>query len=225
MASVLKSDEFVRGSARGEPVAFNIEDMQSRAREYLIEIQSQATELLERSKQEAIQIKRQAHQEGLQAAQQEIAKKIEESAAKLSDQKCRTAIESCERAVAEISEATSGWLSQWRNQTVAIAAKMAEKLVRSQMQDRSELLRVWMEEAIVALRDERELRVLVNPEDFAVAGRFLQTLSRTVPHAGNVEVVPDPQIQLGGCIVRSKNGQIDQQLETQLQRLVQQLAS
>lgn len=225
MASVLKHDTLVHGSSRAEPIAFNIEDMQSRARDYLVEIQSQATELLERARLEAVQIRSQAQLEGTLAAQADIQQRIEEAAAKLSDQRCKTAIAACEQTVKQISEATTEWLSQWRNQTVTIAAKIAEKLVRSQMKDNNELLRVWMEEAIVAMRDERDLRVLVHPDDFAIAGRFLQSLSRTVPHAGNVEIVPDPQIHSGGCVVKSKNGLIDQQLETQLQRLVEQLKS
>lgn len=225
MASVLKQDSIARGTVKSEPIAFNIEDMQSRARDYLLEMQGQAAELIEKAKQEAVVIKNKARQEGIQAGQAEMQKKIEETAAKLSDQRCRTAIEGCELTVAKINESTSQWLSDWRNQTVTIAAKIAEKVVRAHMRDNNELLRVWMEEAIVAMRDERDLRVLVNPDDFAIAGRFLQNLSRTVPHAGNVEVVPDPEVKPGGCIVKSKNGQIDQQLETQLQRLVDQLSS
>lgn len=225
MASVLKQDTIAQGTSKAVPIAFNIEDMQARAREYFQEMQNQAADILNRAKQEAQQIKNQARQEGLLAAQAENQKKIEETAAKLSDQRCRTAIEGCEKTVQKLTEETSHWLSEWRNQTVAIAARIAEKIVRAQLKDNSEVLRVWMEEAIVAMRDERDLRILVNPDDFAVAGRFLQSLSRTVPHAGSVEVIPDPEIKPGGCIVRSKNGQIDQQLETQLQRLVDQLAS
>lgn len=225
MASVLKQDSIALGSSKSEPIAFNIEDMQSRAREYLLQMQSQAAEVIELARKEAIKIKNQAKQEGLNEAKEESQRKIDEAAAKLSDQRCRTAIESCEKTLAQMNQATSEWLSEWRNQTVLIAARIADKLVRNHMKDNNELLRVWMEEAIVAMRDERDLRVLVNPDDFAIAGRFLQSLSRTVPHAGGVEVIPDPEIKPGGCIVKSKNGQIDQQLETQLQRLVAQLSS
>lgn len=89
--------------------------------------------------------------------------------------------------------------------------------------DHEETLRVWMEEAIAAMREVRELRVLVHPDDFAVAGRFLQQLSKSIPQAASVEIIPDPEISLGGCLVRSAHGQLDQQLEVQLQRLVEQL--
>ena len=91
------------------------------------------------------------------------------------------------------------------------------------MQDHDETRRVWMEEAIVAMRNVRELLVLVHPDDFSVAGRFLQQLAKSIPQAASVEILPDPEIKAGGCVVRSSHGQLDQQLESQLQRLVEQL--
>jgi flagellar assembly protein FliH len=80
-----------------------------------------------------------------------------------------------------------------------------------------------MEEALVTMRDSRDIRIVVNPDDFELAGRYLQKLSKTMPQAGSAEVLPDPEVSRGGCIVRSSYGQIDQQLETQLERLVEQL--
>lgn len=226
MASVLKHDSHPqRGSTISAPVAFNIEDMQARAKDYLLEVQQQAAELLEDARKEAAALKTQARQEGLKAAAAEIERRIEDTANQKSDERCKTAIDACQKAVDQLTASTTDWLAEWRNQTVEIATKIAEKLVRHEMAAQGELLRVWMEEAIVAMRDERDVRILVHPDDFAQAGRFLQSLAQTIPHAGNATVVPDPQIQPGGCLVRSKHGQLDQQLESQLRRLVEQLSN
>lgn len=219
MASVLKQDGLIRGTAAASPVAFNVEDVQSKARDFLTEVQQQAVTILDQARQEADKIRLQSKQDGMRDAQ----KQIDETANRLSDQRCRTAIAGCQHSVQQLNEATVQWLAQWRNQTVQLAARIAEKLVRREMASNNELLRVWMEEAIVALRDERDLRVLVHPDDFSIAGRFLQSMAKSVTHAASVEIIPDPEIHPGGCIVRSKHGQIDQQLETQLQRLVDQL--
>jgi flagellar assembly protein FliH len=219
MASVLKQDGLLRGTATACPVAFNVEDVQSKARDFLAEVQQQAATILNQARQDADKIRVQAKQEGLRDAQ----KQIEETANRLSDQRCRTAIAGCNQSVDQLNEATTQWLAQWRIQTVELAARIAEKLVRREMASNNELLRVWMEEAIVALRDERDLRVLVHPDDFSIAGRFLQSMAKSVTHAASVEIIPDPEIRPGGCIVRSKHGQIDQQLETQLERLADQL--
>ena len=229
MASVLKSsslkaDASATGSDYPQLVAFNVEDVQVRARDYLSQVEKEANEILEAAQQDAADIRERSRAEGLAAAQSQVQQQIQEAAQQLSDRRCKTAIAACEATVSQLTHDTTQWLALWRNQTVELAAQIAEKLVRREMEDSNETLRVWMEEAIVALRDARDVRVLVHPDDFAVAGRFLQQLAKSVPQAATVEILPDPEVTFGGCIVRSTHGQIDQQLETQLQRLVDQLS-
>lgn len=223
MASVIKQHTFARGASHPETVVFNVEDVQTRAREYLAEVQQQADALIEDAKREAKQLLAEAKQLGLEQAEKDMEQRVEQAAQKLSDARCKTAISACELAVSGVSECSSQWLSVWRNQTVSLAARIAEKLLRREMRDNDELLRVWLEEALAAMRESRELKIVVHPDDFAVAGRFLQQLSKSVPQAAGAEVIPDPDVSRGGCIVRGNNGQIDQQLETQLERLVEQL--
>ncbi|GAB5404154.1 MAG: hypothetical protein Aurels2KO_23850 [Aureliella sp.] len=221
MASVIK-----QGSIPEElktPDAFNVQDVRQQADEYFAEIQAKASELVQQAEDEAEAIRETARQQGLKDAEAEVEKKVNEQAHKLSDARCRTAIQACERTVSNLSTSTTDWLEVWRKQTVTLATKMAERIVRREMQDNSEVLAAWLEEAIVATRDMRDLRVLVHPDDFAVAGRFLTQLAKTVPQAATAEVLPDPEVELGGCIVRNSDGQIDQQLTTQLDRLIEQL--
>ncbi len=225
MASVLKSTAITQHTGLASPGAFNVEDVQSRARKYLEQVQLEAEQILTKARSDAEQIRAEAEQQGLAEAQEKFAQQVEEEAQRLSDQRCRTAIATCETTVKELANETTNWLARWRNQTVELAAKIADKLVRRELASENELLRVWLEEALVALRDARDLRVLVHPDDFAVTGRFLQQLAKTVPQAASVEILPDPEVSQGGCIVHSNHGRIDQQLETQLNRLVEQLSS
>lgn len=223
MATILKGDRAGQSSTNVHPIAFNVEDVQERARAYLAEIQQQAARIVEEANRRSVDITNSAHQAGLNSGRAEFDEQVERRAQQISDQRCKTAIASCEATVQRLASETSEWLANWRNLTVELAARMAEKLVRRSMQDNEEVLRVWLEEAIIAMRDARELRILVNPDDFSIAGRFLQNLTKMIPQAAQIEVIPDPEISLGGCIVRSMHGFIDQQLETQLQRLVEQL--
>lgn len=224
MASVLKHDILRKGTEFATPVAFNVEDVQSRARVYLEEIQKEAEQVLANAQLEAKRLQVEAMKKGAADAEAEFEQRVQKAAEKLSDVRCRTAIAACESTMLNLTTDTTQWLAIWRNQTVELATKIAEKIIRRQLQDHDEVLRVWLEEALVALRDVRDVRVLVHPDDFAVAGRFLQHLAKSLPQAASAEVIPDPDVKLGGCIVRSNHGLIDQQLETQLQRLVDQLS-
>jgi flagellar assembly protein FliH len=225
MASVLKQDHALSGQAPLQPVAFNMDDVQQRARKFLAEVEKQAQQILEQARREADQIKTVARENALAEAKAEIDRRVEQRSVQLSEQRCKTAVAACQQTVDQLSQSIAQWLAEWRNQTVHLAAQIAEKVVRNRMQTDDEILRVWMEEAIVAMRDEREVRVLVHPDDFALAGRFLQSMMNSIPNAGSVTIVPDPQVQTAGCLVRSRNGQIDQQLQSQLKRLVEQLSN
>ncbi len=225
MASVLKAEDAKRQLAAATPVAFNIEDIQQRARKYLQETQQQAEEILRQARIEAERIREQARQAALQDAAQAIQDQAEQRAQQLSDARCKTAIAACQQTVRELTQHSTHWMEMWRNRTVEIACKIADKIVRQAMAHDREILRGWMEEALVAIRGARHIRILVHPDDFSVAGRFLQQLAKDVPHANGAEVVPDPEVEPGGCSVRSENGSIDQQLETQLRRLAEQLGA
>lgn len=223
MAAVLKSEQLASGGPHPQAIVYNVEDVQARAREYFQQVQQEAAGILAKAHQDAIQIRERAQTDGIAQAQATIEQNIQHAAQQLSDARCKTAVTACEATVQQLSQQTSAWLAVWRNQTVTLASRIAEKILRREMLDRDETLRVWMEEAIVSMREVRELRVLVHPDDFAVAGRFLQQLSKSVPQAAHVEIIPDPEVSSGGCIVRSAHGQLDLQLEAQLQRLMEQL--
>ena len=223
MASVLKQNALIEQGEYPRAVAFNMEDVQAKARDYLAEVQQQADKIIEDAKAEAARIQQQARETGAAEAKKQFDEQVAQESRRLSDQKCKTALVACQKTVDELVDVTSEWLAVWRNQTVELAGMMAERLTRKAMDDESELLRVWLEEALVAMRESRELRVLVHPDDFSVAGRFLQSLVKTVPQAAAVEVMPDPSINPGGCVVRSSDGQFDQQLSSQLDRLIEQL--
>lgn len=223
MATVIKHDSLTLAGKAPQPAAFNVEDVRSKARDYLLDIQEQAEEILSNARSEAEALRVSAKQEATAEANQEFESRVTEAAKKLSDNRCKTAVAGCQKMVSGIEESTSQWLSIWRSQTVTLAAKIAEKIVRRELDENNDLLSSWLEEALIAMRDSRELKILINPDDFEVAGEYLKKLTKSVPQAADAELHADPDIARGGCIVRSNNGTIDQTLETQLSRLVEQL--
>jgi flagellar assembly protein FliH len=226
VASILKQNVLLRGADTPQPVAFNIEDVQARARDYLLEVQQQAAEFLQRAGEEAKTIKEQARQAGLAAAQVEFERRVAKSAKELSDQRCHTAIAAGENTLQQLASATNQWLEAWRDQTVQLAVKMAEKLVRHELSFQSAaVLERWLEEALRAARDTRELRICVHPNDMEVAGAALERLAKAVPNAAAATVIADAEVKPGGCLMLSEQGSIDLQLETQLERLAGSLGS
>ena len=226
MASILKHDALVRGGELPQPIAFNMEDVQSRAREYLAEVQQQAAAILQQAQADANQLRQQAQREGLAAAQQQISQQIATEAKALSDQRCKTAIAACELSVQELIASTTEWLEAWRDQTVRLSLRMAEKLVRKELSWQPEaIFQRWLEEALRSARDSRELKISVHPTDYEIAGQTLEKLAKSIPQAAQATVVCDPEVKVGGCVLVSEHGSLDLQLETQLERIAEQLDS
>ncbi|MGN6136875.1 MAG: FliH/SctL family protein [Aureliella sp.] len=223
MATILKQSQLQLSGADQRLVAFNIDDVQQRAQAYLQQVRQQAAEMLAAAQREAESVRNKARSEGQADAQKDLAQQVEDRARQLTEERIRTATAACQQAVDSLSSDTTQWLQEWRDVTIDLAIAMAEKLVRQSMAQGLEPLRVWLEEALMLMRDARDVHILVHPDDFTWAGRYLQQMAKHVPHAGTAEILPDPEVSRGGCIVRCGQGQIDQQLESQLARLGEQL--
>ena len=223
MATILKQAHMQQSGDADRMVVFNVDDVQQRAQAYLAQVREQAAAVLASAQSEANAQRDAARAAGIAEAQKNIAQQVEERARQLTEERIRTATAACQQAVDSLTTDTTQWLQEWRDLTVDLAIAMAEKLVRQSMASGLEPLRVWLEEALMMMRDARDVHILVHPDDFTWAGRYLQQMAKHVPHAGTAEILPDPEVSRGGCIVRCQHGQIDQQLETQLARLGEQL--
>lgn len=224
MAGVIKSHDLEKQTSAALPVEFNVEDIQSRSKQQLEDAKREADAIIAAAQNRAQAIKENAVKEGMQEARKNIEEQIQLAANELSDERCRTAIAACESTVDTLIVETANWLGKWRDQTVELAARIAEKIVRREMTENTDLLRGWLEESLVSVRESRDIQAHVHPDDFAVAGRFMQQIARSIPQAASVEIIPNPDVSAGGCIVKSNDGTIDFQLESQLERLVEQLS-
>ena len=68
-----------------------------------------------------------------------------------------------------------------------------------------------------------DVRLRLHPHDFETLGPHVQRLTRVLSRLGKVDVAADPTIAKGGCIVDTHFGTIDQQVESQLRRIEQEL--
>jgi flagellar assembly protein FliH len=73
-------------------------------------------------------------------------------------------------------------------------------------------------EAVRRSKERGRLLVRVSPEDFELLNaRRRELLEGAV--AGEVDLVADPKVKLGGCLLEGASGSLDARLELQLQRL------
>jgi type III secretion protein L len=99
-----------------------------------------------------------------------------------------------------------------------LSVKIAEKILGRELdRDKTAIVDI----VATALRQARRNEMItlrVNPGDLPVVEQHRQRFE----HAGRnqfLDIVPDPAVSAGGCVIESESGAIDAQLETQLRVL------
>ena len=216
MSTIIKATDRNRGI---HGVAFNFDDMALRADEYLGQIREQARQILAQASKESQAIRQQAENEGRQAAQRSIDEMLDKKIA----EQMKTALPAMKAAVDGILQAQPGWLAQWENGAIRLAARMAARVLRRELKLDPQVPLPLMREALELSRGSADVRVLLNPDDYAALRDQVQALVTELSRVGAAQVVSDPRITPGGCRVETRHGAIDQQFEAQLNRIVEEL--
>jgi flagellar assembly protein FliH len=219
MAGIIKSGVF-QGASGTSPVSFNFEDMTSQADVYLNSIRKQATQILTQAKERVVAIEAEARERGRQAALQEATVLAQEHL----DKRLQSLLPALESSITAIQHSRETWLRHWEQNTVKLAASIAERLVRRELSKTPEISLDWIREALELVTGEARVTLHLNPGDFETLGERAQQLLTRLTKLGVATISPDPAIEAGGCRVVTDFGSIDQQLSSQLERIREELS-
>ncbi len=216
----------IKATDRGhgiEPVAFNFDDMAVKAGAYLDGVRQQASQVVARAQQQAEQsrkkIEDEAHKKGYADGQREIQRLVEK---KLGEQ-LATLLPALAATIQEIQHAKQAWLTHWERSAVKLATAIAEKIVRRQIEACPEITLGLIRESLELAAGSSTVRVMLHPKDYEALQPKAETLVAAAAGLGDCELVADAAISPGGCRVETAFGCIDQQIETQLRRIEEEL--
>ncbi len=212
MTTVIRATDRNRGV---HGVAFNFDDIAAKAESYLDTVRVEAGRIVEAARQEAEAIRQQAQQQGHQAAMQAVEQMI---AKQLS-----TVLPALRQTIQDIQHAKQAWLTHWEASAVHVAAAIAERLIRGELNDRPEITLTLLREALELAAGSSQLRIHINPDDHQAIGGQVEMLVGELATLTSAEIVPDARITRGGCRVETSFGVIDQQFEAQLKRIEEEL--
>jgi flagellar biosynthesis/type III secretory pathway protein FliH len=208
------------GAPVARPVAFNFEDMNDRASEYLETVRTEAAKIVQQAHQQAEQIRRQAQVDGKKAAEEAAQKALDDRIARRMD----TIFPALDQLVSQLTDAKAELMRRWEESAVAVATAIAERVIRRELERKPEITLDLIAEALRLAAGAADVTVHINQTDHEHLGpqvnRLAETLSRLTP----TMVYADPDVTPGGCIVRTKFGEIDQQIESQLARIRDELS-
>ena len=221
MATIIKREsEFYPSGTRLSAMALDMSDMSGQADEYLQDVQLQALRIVEQAREEALTVRAQAELAGRQAAEAAIERILDEKVAR----QMKSLTPALAEAVKQIEDSRQEWLGAWEARTVQLACAIARRIVRRELQQQPELSVQWISEALRLCAGAAEITVRLHPSDHATLGSQASQLAAEFHPAAPAKIVADPSITPGGCRVETEFGSIDQQIETQLDRIAQELS-
>jgi flagellar biosynthesis/type III secretory pathway protein FliH len=217
MSAIIKATDRNRAV---QTVAFNFDDMAAKAGQVLETVRDEAARLLAEARQEAVDLKKKAEvegrSEGMAAIEQMVRERIDEERATL-----RPALQ---QAVQAIHDAKQAWLGHWEKSAVHVAAAIAARLVRRELSQTPEITVALVREALELAAGNARLTIRLNPADHANLHGQVQSLVRQLAPLAEAELIADPLVSVGGCRIETRFGVIDQQFESQLARIEEELA-
>ena len=216
MATVIKALER-SGTHAGE--AFNLDDVRVQAEAYLSRVREQALHILIEAQKQAENIKQAAAAEGRREA---LAKADAELEAKVAGQ-MQQVLPALKSAATQLENARPGWLAHWERRAVHLATAIAGRILRRKLPAMPEVTIALVREALELAAGASQVRVLMNPEDFALLRGQVERLTAEIAKLGSAEVLADESIARGGCRVETLHGSLDQGFEAQLARIEEEL--
>ncbi len=212
MATIIRSADAPHGSRVAD---FNFDDIVAQAGLYLARAKTEAAEIVAQAGREAESIRREAEEAGRRAALQEVETMVAEQTA--------PALQAMRQATADLQSARQQWLVHWETAAVQLSTRIAQRIIRRELHEQPEITLTLVREALELAAGSPTIRVHLNPKDYKSLGSQVRAMIDAMSSVGGAEVLSDAKISQGGARVETRFGAIDQQIDSQLKRIEEEL--
>lgn len=168
----------------------------------------------------ADQGRKQGHAEGLAKGLEEGRKKGREEAQTQAKPQIDALVRSWDTAMKDFEKRRDAMLSDARADVLRLAVAIAERVIKRSVTIDPSIVTAQVEAALGMVMSPSRLVVRVHPDDLAATHSAMPTLLERLQGSAQAEVVGDPAITRGSCVVTTDKGRIDATLESQLDKLV-----
>ena len=223
MAGVIKAS----GPNAGRVVSgalFNFDDVSTRAGQYLEEVKREAAQIIQRANDDAQQLRRLAEDQGRQTGMQTAEQVVQQRVHQTVQQEVTSMLPVLQSAVDSVQQSKLEWLGHWEQNVIQLATKIAERIIRRELAKTPEIALALVRDSLELSASNKKLRLHLNPSDYDRFGEHAQQLAKQINKLGQTEIVKDATVSAGGCKLTTEFGEIDNQLESQLARIAEELA-
>jgi flagellar assembly protein FliH len=207
---------------------FSMKDIENQARAILLRAQQKAEQLLAAAQAEALQIKAVAKIDALADAKRDgLAQGMEQGrqagqreALAQAQAELKYGASALASAVAELEASRAELESAATQEVVRLAIAIARRVTKRQGAIDQDVLTANLHDAMKLVSDASKVRIAIHPAQRQTLDAALPKLKLAFPTLNHCEIIDDASLAPGGCKVFTLNGQIDADLDVQLDRIV-----
>jgi flagellar assembly protein FliH len=208
--------------------AFSMVDIEAQVKAILLRARKAAEQLLVEAQKEAESLKHQAIALGLAEGRAQGTAQGLEQGRQAGHQQALNELKPQLTAAHHALVQATGQIEQQRHQiasdglreVVELAAAIARRVTKRQAQIDPNVLVENLSDAMTLVAHAADLRIALHPSQLTTLQTELPRLALTWPTLKHVELIEDASIAPGGCRVMTASGQIDAELNTQLDRVI-----
>jgi flagellar assembly protein FliH len=227
--AVLKAAEFNEATASKQ--MFNLNDIADEGKAILDNARREKESLLQQARQDIAREHRQVreegyrsgHEQGLQEGRKEGHEQALQEARQEFAENSAVVRESLEAIGAEFDRIKNELLWQSEQNVVALVLAIARKVVKQAGLLTRDVAMENIKSALELLNTTTNVIVKVNPHDAEHLGKMIQDASSPFAAYSSVCFEKDETIEAGGCRLITEHGLIDGQLDTQIDRIAEEL--
>ncbi len=229
--------------------AFQFADLQQKADAYLQRVRQQAQQIqqsaqseleswrqdaIDKVQQETLQMRQEAQQQFDQAHKQgyelgfdqglkEAREDIQGTVKKHLDERLDKVFPAIDAALDQLELKQKQWVAQWESAAIRLAMAVAEKILRSELTAAPDKIIPALHDALDLTVRTQQVRIRLSVDDYDTLLPEMNTLLEKFQRIGKTEIVPDSTLLTGDCVVETPMGEIDLKIQSQLERIAEEL--
>jgi flagellar assembly protein FliH len=207
--------------------AFSMRDIEAQATAVLLGAKQQAGQLLAAAQTEGAKVRQQAYDAGFRAGQEDGLKKgIDDGRKSGRDaalaehrERLEQLVKSVTAIVSEFETSRARMESEAATEVIKLAVAIARRVTRLQASADPNVVHENVRAAMRLVVHSTDVRIALNPQQKQSLEQVLPQLRMQWPNVTHVELIDDPSIAPGGCRVFTAQGEIDAELDRQIDRI------
>ncbi len=168
--------------------------------------------------------KSQGYADGELQATVDYAEKVRNEATIQLGTQLETLLPALQSMVTQFEIAKQSFLQLWEKSAVHVAVSIAERAIARQLPEMIDVPMKLLCEALELAAGGTSVRIRLNPEDYEALKPQMDLIIAEMMGAAQTDIISDTKISPGGCVLETSLGVIDNQIESRLDRIEQELS-